>query len=146
MGFTFNRADSRALPVTLDDIEVEAEDICCLVEGITVNDHGDLAVVRREKAAYQSVVREGVANPGSFPRRPSWGAGLPGLLFKGATSGTRDRMISRMKSRMFENPRLVKVHEVAVTNEEDGARIQVRADSISGLVDVQYVVKPPGVR
>ena len=108
--------------------------------------NGDLAVVTGTLAARQSVIRELPANPGSLPRRPDWGGGLQGMLMKGATSATRDRMTSRARARLLANQRIVKVNEISTTVIDGGTRLNVRADTIGGFIDEQVVVKPPGVR
>lgn len=132
-------------PVEPTDLELVGEDISLVNGEMTETDHGDIAVVTGLKAAQQSVIRECVANPGSFPRRPNWGAGLSGLLFKGLTSSTRDRAQSRARARILANPRIVKVHEVSTSVEDKGLKLTVRCDAFGGPVQLTTVVKPPGV-
>lgn len=126
---------------------LDGEDVLLHAGEMMETKNGDIATVTGAQAARQSVVRELPANPGSLPRRPDWGGGLQGLVFKGATSATRDRMVSRARARLLANPRIVKVNEVSTTILENGqTRLTVRADTISGFIDEQIVVKPPGVR
>src|ERR1044071_406316 len=88
-------------PIEPSDIEIVGEDISLLGGEMSETAHGDIATVTGVQAAKQSVIRETIANPGAFPRRPTWGAGLSGLLFKGATSGTRDRATSKARARIL---------------------------------------------
>jgi phage baseplate assembly protein W len=113
--------------------------------GMSVTDHGDLAVVSGPKLAKQSVLRELINNPGSFPRRPQWGSGLPGLLFKGATQAVRDRITTRARARMLANPRVKRINEISTTVEETGVRLNVRVETLGGTLEDKIVIKPPGV-
>lgn len=132
-------------PVEPTDLELVGEDISLTNGEMSETDHGDIAVVTGLQAAKQSVVREMVANPGSFPRRPEWGAGLSGLLFKGLTSSTKDRAQSRARARLLVNPRIVKVSQVSATTEDTGLKLTVRCDAFGGPIDPTMVIKPPGV-
>ena len=131
-------------PVEPSDLELVGEDISLTNGEMTVTDHGDIAVVTSLKAAQQSVIREVIANPGSFPRRPEWGAGLSGLLFKGVTSSTRDRAQSRARARILKNPRIVRVNEVSTSIQDSGLKLTVRCDAFGGPVQVTTLIKPPG--
>lgn len=151
MSFTFTLTeDSLNTTREFDDPEIEGEDIALNGGFFTETPHGDLAVVVREAAAKQSVIREMPANPGTFARRPQWGGGLSGLIFKGMTPNTRERAVSRARARLLANPRIARVNEVSTTVEvrDDGRadlRLHVRADAVGGPVDLITVIKPPGV-
>lgn len=142
---TFNPVLVPIPPKEPDDLELVGEDIS-LLEGIMhEGTNGDLAVVTGVHAARQSVIREMVASPGSFPRRTEWGAGLSGLLFKGASVSVRDRAVSRARARLLANPRIVKVNEVSTTIEERGLKLTIRCDAVGGTIEENTVIKPPGV-
>lgn len=138
---------------TLDptDLEVVGEDIFLgpiddgLGYDMRVTDSGDLATVTRDKLARQSVVREMINNPGSFPRRPNWGAGLSGLLFKGATRSNRDRVVSRARASLLANPRVSRVLEVSTSVEDSGVSVSIRVDTIGGVIEDRVIIRPPGV-
>lgn len=132
-------------PVEPTDLELVGEDISLVNGEMTETDHGDIAVVTGLQAAQQSVTREMIHNPGSFPRRQNWGAGLPSLLFKGVTSATRDRAQSRARARLLVNPRIVKVHEVSTSAENGQFKLTVRCDAFGGPIQQITVIKPPGV-
>lgn len=132
-------------PVEPTDLELVGEDISLVNGQMTETDHGDITVVTGLKAAQQSVIREVVANPGSFPRRPQWGAGLSGMMFKGVTSSTRDRAASRARARTLVNPRIVRVHEVSTTIEDKGLKLTIRCDAFGGPANIVTIIKPPGV-
>lgn len=132
-------------PVEPSDLELVGEDISLTNGEMTETDHGDIAVVTGVAAARQSIVREMIANPGSFPRRPEWGAGLTGLLFKGVTSNVRDRAASRARARVLANPRIARVQEVSTSIKDSGLALTVRCDSFGGPVHDTTIIKPPGV-
>lgn len=133
-------------PVEPTDLELVGEDISLVNGQMTETDHGDIAVVTGVNAAKQSIIREVSANPGSFPRRPQWGAGLSGLIFKGVTSSTRDRAQSRARARILVNPRVAKVHEVSTSVGEKGLKLNIRCDAFGGPITDTIVIKPPGVK
>lgn len=151
MSFSFTLlSDGLNTTREFDDLEIEGEDIALNGGFFTETPHGDLAVVTREAAARQSVIREMPANPGSFARRPQWGAGLSGLIFKGMTPNTRERAVSRARARLLANPRISRVNDVSTTVEtrDDGRadlRLHVAADAVGGPVNLITVIKPPGV-
>ncbi len=145
MPFEFTLEDGAVTPITADEVEIDGEDIYCRGGGFIENSNGDLGVVTGQKAAEQSVERELLANNGTFPRRPEWGSGIPALQFKGQTQAVREKAQSRALARMLVNPRLVKVHEVTTTPGDDGMVVSVRADTMTGHIDTQTVIKPPGV-
>lgn len=132
-------------PVEPSDLELVGEDISLTNGQMEETDNGDIAVVTGMRAAQQSVIREMVHNPGSFPRRPEWGAGLSGLLFKGMTSSTKDRAQSRARARLLVNPRIVKVNEVVAANDDNGLKLTVRCDAFGGPIKTTTLIKPPGV-
>lgn len=125
--------------------EIAGEDIY-LQGGMLETPHNDLMTVVGRDAARQSIIRELPANPGSFARRPEWGAGLSGEVFKSSTVAQRDRMVSRVKTRLLANPRVLAVRDVSAQGVDDGTEIFVRVDVPGGHVDAQLVIKPPGVR
>lgn len=137
--------DSRVSGTEADTIELDGEDICLRGGEMFESTGRDILTVTGRDAARQSVVRELPANSGSFPRRPEWGGGLSGMLFKGATPAVRDRMHSRAKSRLFANPRIVKVHEVSTAVGIDGVTLTVRCDALGGFIDETTLIRPPGV-
>lgn len=148
--FLFDVVLNDTPPIEPSDLELVGEDISMLHGDMTETDNGDIAVVTGLQAAQQSVTREMIANPGSFPRRPEWGAGLSGLLFKGVVSSTKDRAQSRARARIHANPRIVKIHEVSASMEDrsvqtSGLKLTVRCDAFGGPIDQTTVIKPPGV-
>ena len=143
--FLFDVELNATPPVEPSDLELVGEDISLVRGEMTETDYGDIAVVTGLQAAQQSLTREMVANPGSFPRRPQWGAGLSGLLFKGVVSSTRDRATSRARARALANPRIQKVHEVSTTIESGGLKLTVRCDAFGGPIKQTILIKPPGV-
>lgn len=147
MAFEFNTDLTPAAHRRPREIVLDGEDVLCHGGEMRETKSGDIATVSGTQAARQSVIRELPANPGSLPRRQDWGGGLEGMLMKGSTSATRDRMVSRARARLLVNPRIVKVHEVNAVIDDDGiTTLNVRADTISGFIDAPIVVKPPGVR
>jgi phage baseplate assembly protein W len=140
---------TETLVTTLGDLEqdtnTEGEDIQCRGGQMYETDAGDLAVVLGVATTIQSIEREIPANPGSFPRRPEWGGGLNGMLFKGASLANRDRITTRALARLHANPRVQKVDEVSTTVDLDGTAVTIRAQSISGFIEDTIVIKPPGV-
>lgn len=143
--FTITSSETRA--PSADDLEIAGEDISLERGDFSETANGDIATVRGASCARQSVVREALANPGSFPRRQDWGGGLSAMLFKNNTTNSRDRAASRVKARVQVNPRIVKIHEIYVESiDNDGIRLHVRADSVGGPVQSSTVIKPPGVR
>jgi phage baseplate assembly protein W len=145
MAFNFTLTQQQIVTVSATEIELNGEDISLRGGVMSENANRDIATVTGVAAARQSVLRELPANPGSFPRRPDWGGGLSGLLFKGATQSTRDRIVSRARSRLLVNPRIFKTHEVSTTVEDGGVQLTVRADALGGFIDEQTLIKPPGV-
>lgn len=129
-----------------DPDEIAGEDIYLRGGEFAETASGDLATVRGVECAKQSVIRELTTNQGSFPRRQEWGAGLSGLLFKGNSVATRDRVVSRAKTRVQANPRITRTHEVSATAIDQGVRLYVRADAVGGPLEVESIVKPPGVK
>ena len=133
------------------DLEIVGEDIFLgpIDDGegydLRVTDNGDFATVVGPQLARQSIIRELINNPGSFPRRPTWGAGLSGLLFKGATRSVRDRLVVRARANMLANPRVRQVLEVSTTVGDNGASLFVRVDTIHGSVEDRIIIRPPGV-
>lgn len=146
MPFSFTlSADGRVIGPSEDLLDIAGEDISLQAGEFTENANGDLATVTGAACARQSAIRETIHNPGSFPRRPLWGAGVAGLLFKGNTPAIRDRVVSRTRARLLVNPRITKVHEVSASLEEYGTRIFIRCDTPGGFLEAAAVVRPPGV-
>jgi phage baseplate assembly protein W len=145
MSFSFTIALPEIIPTSLADVDVEGEDIALRGGVMSETAHGDLATVRGVDAAKQSINRELPASPGSFPRRPLWGGGLAGLQFKNATPATKDRAITRSRARLLVNPRVKRIEEVSGIIADTGIVLTVRVDTISGRLDSEIVVKPPGV-
>ena len=108
--------------------------------------HNDLLTVVGRDAARQSIIRELPANPGSFARRPEWGAGLAGEIFRSSTISQRDRMVSRARARLHANPRVLATRDVSARAMADGTEVSVRVDVPGGRIDTQLVIRPPGVR
>jgi len=146
MAFLFTlTTDDRVAAAELDRIELNSEDISLRGGEMSENANGDIACVTGVACAKQSVIRELPANPGSFPRRPEWGGGLSGMLFKGATQAVRDRIQSRARTRLLANRRIFKVHEVITTIEDGFLQLIVRCDSLGGYIEETATIKPPGV-
>lgn len=147
MAFQFTLSiDDRIAAAELDRRDLLSEDISLRGGVMSENANGDIACVTGVASSKQSVIRELPANPGSFPRRPNWGGGLAGMLFKGATPATRDRIVSRARARLAENPRILKTHQVSTEVSEDGfLLLTVQCDSLGGFVEDTTVIKPPGV-
>ena len=147
MSFDFDLDADPLNTVQVNEIELDGVDVYCRGGQMILNANGDLATVFGQGMATQSVERELPANPGDFPRRPDWGGGLSGMIHKGNTQSSRDRMQARARARCIANPLLVKVHEIVVSTDEEGrgTRCAVRADSLTGFVDTSFLVKPPGV-
>lgn len=143
--FVFDATLEDTPAVEPSDLELVGEDISLTNGQMSETDHGDVAVVTGLQAARQSVIREMIASPGSFPRRPEWGAGLSGLLYKGVTSSTKDRSVSRARTRLLLNPRVARVHEVRASTEDNGLKLTVRCDAFGGPIHDTVVIKPPGV-
>jgi phage baseplate assembly protein W len=144
MPITFTvEPDALGTPTVTDELAIDGEDIKIpMIE----SQSGDLTMVSGVDAARQSVLRELPANPGSFPRRPTWGGGMSGLILKGATGATRDQMQARARARLLANPRITKVHECAASvNGIDGVLLNIRCDALGGFVDESPIFKPPGV-
>lgn len=146
MSFSFNVNLTSPQPKRPKDEILDNEDIALRAGEMFETKSGDIATVVGIQATRQHVLREIPANPGSFPRRPEWGGGLQGMIFKGVTSSVRDRMQSRAKARLLANKNIVKVHEVSTQIIDGGVRLTIRADAIGGPIDEQLVIKPPGVR
>ena len=133
------------------DLEIVGEDIFLgpIDDGqgydLRVTDSGDFATIVGPQLARQSIIRELTNNPGSFPRRPTWGAGLSGLLFKGATRSVRDRLIGRARANMLANPRVRRVLEVSTSVGENGVSLFTKVDTINGTIEDRIVIRPPGV-
>jgi phage baseplate assembly protein W len=142
--FTFDVESLETPALEMTDPELVGEDISLLNGEMTETDNGDITVVTGRLAALQSATRETINNPGSFPRRPEWGAGVQGLLFKGMTSNTRDRAVSRTRARLLVNPRIVKVNSVQAFVSEGKFKVAFDCDSFSGPVRDTVIVKPPG--
>lgn len=142
--FYFDTAVISPPSVEPEDIDLHGEDISLVGGEMTETNHGDIAVVTGLEAAKQSVIREMQANPGSFPRRPEWGAGLSGMLFKGATTSVRDRVVSRARARLHRNPRIAIVHEVSTSLETGGVKLSVRCDAVGGPIHPTTIIKPSG--
>ena len=137
--------DSRLSGPGEDPLEIAGEDVSLAGGDFSENANRDISTVSGRACAQQSAIRETIANPGSFPRRPQWGAGVMGLLFKGNSVTTRDRIQSRTRARLLVNPRITKLHEVEVTSQDDGTRVFIRADAVGGRLEISTVIKPPGV-
>lgn len=137
--------DPRVSASEVDEVELNGEDISLRGGEMFESTGRDISTVVGVSAARQSVLRELAANPGSFPRRPEWGGGLAGMLFKGATGPVRDRIQSRAKSRLFANPRIVKVREVSTAVTADGITLTVRCDALGGFIEETTFIRPPGV-
>lgn len=120
----------------VDPLELGGEDISLVGGSLGVTSSGDWVTVRGIDAAKQSVVREFPANPGSFVHRQEWGVGLSGLLFKGATSSTRDLAVSRGRARLHANLRITKVREVSATLPQTGIKMTIRADAVDGPLNI----------
>lgn len=105
--------------------------------------HGDWATVSGRDAANQSVVRETMANPGSLPRRPKWGRGIPALLFKSATRAVRDRAVSQTLAGLKANRRITSVGSVTSRPAENGQgmTIMIQAETTDGPISPTIVVK-----
>lgn len=137
--------DDRVSPPRLGDRDALAGEDIYLSGDFAESAHGDLATVSGVAAARQSILRELPANPGSFPRRPDWGGGLSGQLFKGATVSNRDRIASRVRARLEANPRVIKANEVSTSVGQSGVSVTIRVDVLGGRVDEQMLFKTPGV-
>jgi phage baseplate assembly protein W len=138
--------DDRVAPAQLGQRDsIDGEDIY-LQGDMLENSQNDLLTVVGKNAARQSIIRELPANPGSFARRPEWGAGLSAEVLKSATVAQRDRMISRSKARLHANPRVIATRDVSARAIEDGTELNVRVDVAGGHIDTQLVIKSPGVR
>lgn len=135
----------RHKPVAVDPKDLGGEDVAFLARDFGVTPAGDWATVREEAAVRQSVLREIPPPPGSFPRRPEWGAGLSSLLFKGNTKDVRDLAVSQTRARLAANSRIVKINEVSAAEVDGGFAMTVRVDGAGGPVEVTPVIKPPGV-
>lgn len=122
------------------------EDISLQGGDMSETSFNDIATVVGVDAARQSVIRELPANPGSFARRPLWGAGLAATVFKASTVALRDRMQARIKERLLANPRVISVREATVAATSTGTEVTVRVDVVGGRIDETLVVKPPGVQ
>lgn len=148
MGFSFVlEEDTTPRGPSEEELDIAGEDISLEGGDFTETASGDLATLTGVQCAKQSAVRETLNNPGSFARRPQWGAGVAGLIMKSSTSAVRDRIVSRTKARLLVNPRITKVHEVSATYDEeaDATRITLRCDAVGGRLDATVLVKPPGV-
>lgn len=148
MGLSFTvTEDARVHPAKLNPVEdIAGEDISVAQGVFAVSAHGDLCVVRGVDCARQSVIRELPANPGSFARRPAWGAGLQSMIFKNQSGAQRDRAVSQCRARLIANPRIVATREVTAEINDVGLIVSVRADAYGGLLDETIVVRPPGVQ
>lgn len=131
--------------VESNDLEVDGEDISVRGGQFTESVKGDLLTVTKDALVRQSIHREIPANPGSFARRPEWGGGLSGMLFRGASIAVRDQIQAQAKTRLLANPRVKQVQEVSTTLVDGKLRLAIRCASIFGNVDETIVVKPPGV-
>jgi phage baseplate assembly protein W len=147
MGFTFTlTVDPRVTPPSITPTDVAGEDISLLGGDYDTTASGDIATISGVNCAKQSAIRETVANPGSFARRPQWGAGVPGLMFKGQTVANRDRIVSRTRGRLLANPRVTRVNNVSTQINEDGALVlAIDCDVVGGPMSAETVVRPPGV-
>lgn len=116
-----------------DPTNLGGEDIALPLD---VSPAGDWVVVTGRDAGRQSILREHGANPKSFVRRPDWGVGIAGLLFKGATAQTRDQAISQSKTRLNANPRVRRILEVSGRLPPTGLAMTIRVDTVDGRVDV----------
>lgn len=140
-------SDGEPSAPTLSALDIGGEDISLVGGDMTETPSGDLGTVVGPAAARQSIVRELPANPNSFPRRPSWGGGLSGLLFKGASVANRERAESRARARCLANPRVTRVNSVtSVIESTSGIRVDVDVSTPGGRISASAVVKPPGVR
>lgn len=140
---------TESLITSLGDAELdqntEGEDVKIFGGQMFETDYGDLAVTVGVETTAQSIERELPANPGTFTRRPEWGGGLNGMVFKGATISNRDRIQTRSLARLHANQRVLKIDEVSTTVEDDGLTLTVRVESLSGRVEDSILIKPPGV-
>lgn len=129
---------------SVDLATIAGADIALVGGDFATTQSGDWALVEGVQCAEQSVVREAIAIPGSFPRRPQWGGGLSGLLFKGQTKATRDEAVARTRACTLRNPRIKKVNEVTTTPLVDGSgfAVSIDADAVDGRVTPQIPVKP----
>ncbi len=128
--------DTLPTVAAVDPLDLGGEDIALTNGTLGVTPHGDWTTVRGVDAARQSVIRELPANPNSFTHRSEWGGGLSGLMFKGATSSTRDQAISRATARLKANPRIIRIQEISAKLPETGIQLIVRADAVGGPLGV----------
>jgi hypothetical protein len=127
----------------IDPTSLGGEDISILDGDFDVTPNGDWATVRGKDAGRQSILRESVANPGEFVRRPDWGVGLSGTQFKGATAQVRDEAVSRQKTRLAANPRVRRTISVTGQLASTGLRMTVVADTVDGRLDLPGLVFKP---
>lgn len=130
-------------PITVapaDPTNLGGEDIALPLD---VTPAGDWVIVTGRDAGRQSILREFGANPKTFVRRPEWGVGLTGLLFKGATAQTRDQAISQSRARLNANPRVRRTLEVSGRLPSTGLALTIRVDTVDGRIDlVDRTFKP----
>lgn len=145
MGFTFNlTADERVQPPQPDPLDLVGEDISLVGGDYSETSSGDLAVVVKEAAARQSILRELPKSPGHFPRRPELGGGIEAQLFKGATQTGRDQLVARCRARLSANPRVARVQEVSASSDATGQTVvSIRVDVVGGqTLDDKIVFSP----
>ncbi len=133
MSLSYTVPQNEITVAAADPNNLGGEDIALPLD---VTPAGDWAVVTGRDAGRQSILREFGSNPKEFVRRPEWGVGLKGLLFKGATSQVRDQAISQGKTRLNANPRVRRVLEVSGRLPATGLAMTIRVDTVDGRVDV----------
>jgi phage baseplate assembly protein W len=132
MAFSFTlTVDERVqAPQELPD-ELAGEDISLIGGDFSETSSGDLLTVVREDAAWQSIVRESGPPPGIMPRRPEWGCGIDGLLFKGNTPDVRAQMATKLQTRIAANPRVSKINSIVPGLNDDGdAQVLINCDVV----------------
>lgn len=131
-----------------DDRDLAGEDVALVKGVVPLAPSGSWATVSREAAARQSVIREAGANAGALVRRPEWGMGLPGRLFRGVNRDLRDDVTARATRRMAANPRVSSVQEIKTTELDAdigaGLGIDLRFTSGGRPVAMFTVLAPKG--
>lgn len=147
MGFVFTTQIVETPSAELSDVDAASgEDISLVGGDYSITPAGDLSAVIGKDAARQSILRELPAPQGALARRPEWGEGLSGLLFKGASQTSRERAESRSRARLLANPRVTRVNSVAAGLTESGISLSVDVDTVGGRLEARVQIKPPGVK
>lgn len=129
-------------PPVVDPALLGGEDVAVINGDHVLTVAGTLQTLKGVDAAKQSVVREAAANPGSMPRLPEWGYGLPALLFQGNTKSSRGEIESRTRNGLRRNPRIKNINNVSTIVLKTGIALNIDCDATDGALAATIALAP----